>query len=133
MERVNIAIDWRNPERSLKEKYLELHPQGFFFSESTMDFFNSEIEWVSSDGYFITSERMNLDLDKRYTIRQLVSTQEQVKTHGEFQMYGSLKHALQAYSFAYEHQPHVYLADDMEEQSIPFTICTGDCRFGESS
>ena len=102
MERVNIAIDWRNPERSLKEKYLELHPQGFFFSESTMDFFNSEIEWVWSDGYFITSERMDLDLDKRYTIRELVSTQEQVRTHGEFQMYGSLTDAMAAYSFAYE-------------------------------
>ena len=67
-----------------------------------MDFFNSDIEWVWSDGYFITSERMDLDLDKRYTIRELVSTQEQVRTHGEFQMYGSLTDAMAAYSFAYE-------------------------------
>jgi hypothetical protein len=42
----------------------------YWFSPSTMRFFNSEIETnVLYGRYFITSERMNLDMPKQYSIR----------------------------------------------------------------
>ena len=89
--------------RDLIKRYNELHPGKYWFDEDTMDFFNTVIEHVySNNGYFITSERMELDDPKRYSIRQLTDKPEQVITHGEFCMYPSLAAAMAAYSFAYE-------------------------------
>jgi hypothetical protein len=73
-----------NSTRDLIKRYNELHPGKHWFDEDTMDFFNTEIEYVQSDGFFITSERMELEDPKRYSIRQLTDKPEQVITHGEF-------------------------------------------------
>jgi hypothetical protein len=71
-----------------------------WFERSTMRFFNSVIESRLLCGrFFITSERMELDFSKRYTVREVLESGE-VKTVGEFQGYTDLELARIAVNIA---------------------------------
>lgn len=68
-----------------------------WFTKEAMAFFNTKIESsVLKGNYFITSERMELDQDKRYTIRQYNLETKQVTTIGDFRAYTSLESAKQS-------------------------------------
>jgi hypothetical protein len=60
-----------------------------WFSRGSMKFFNTKIEsQPNKNNMFITSERMELNQPKRYTIR--VCTEEGIRNVGEFQQYKTL-------------------------------------------
>ena len=62
-----------------------------WFERSTMRFFNSVIESRLMDGgFFITSERMELEFPKRYTVREAMPDGD-IKTVGQFQGYSDLE------------------------------------------
>lgn len=67
-----------------------------FFDRGAMKFFNSKIEsGILQGAYFITSERMELDMPKLYTIRYVefdpaVIPAAQVEELGEFQEFTTL-------------------------------------------
>jgi hypothetical protein len=64
-----------------------------WFEPSTMRFFNSRIESKLYAGrFFITSERRELDLPKRYSIREAMPNGD-IKTVGEFQEFLTLEDA----------------------------------------
>lgn len=68
----------------------------FWFQEGAMNFFNTEIETgVLKGNFFITSERMELDYPKRYTIRVFNETARKVETVGFFQAFETLREAQQ--------------------------------------
>jgi len=57
----------------------------YWFERSTMRFFNSVIESrLMADGFFITSERMELNFPKRYTVRR-AQADGSIETVGTFQ------------------------------------------------
>ena len=63
----------------------------YWFERSTMRFFNSVIESrLMADGFFITSERMELNFPKRYTVRR-AQEDGSIMTVGKFQGYSDLK------------------------------------------
>lgn len=65
----------------------------YFFSKDTMKFFNSKVETSVYGGvFFVTSERMELDRPKRYTVRQ-VEESGNIKTIGSMQQYSTLASA----------------------------------------
>ena len=62
-----------------------------WFERSTMRFFNSVIESGLLRGrFFITSERRELSLPKRYTVREVLADGE-IKTVGQFQGFSDLE------------------------------------------
>lgn len=62
-----------------------------WFEKSTMRFFNSVIESRLLRGrFFITSERMELNFPKRYTVREVLPNGD-IKTVGTFQGYTDLE------------------------------------------
>jgi len=72
---------------------------GYWFSKDTMRYFNSRISeelFFDPDKkliYFVSSERMNLDNRRLYTIRSYDPKLKSVDTFGEFQEYDSLSKA----------------------------------------
>ena len=70
-----------------------------FFSEGAMRFFNSQLEsGLLKGNYFITSERMELSMPKRYTVRQAVNGGERIHSVSEHCQYGTLDNAKEAIS-----------------------------------
>ena len=68
-----------------------------WFSKGTMKFFNSKIEsQPNKDNIFITSERMELDQKKRFTLRKFNTETNKVNTLGEFQEFGTIEEARKA-------------------------------------
>jgi hypothetical protein len=64
-----------------------------WFERGTMRFFNSRIESGLYGGqFFITSERMELTMPKRYSIREAMPDGD-IKTVGEFQEFLTLEDA----------------------------------------
>ena len=64
-----------------------------WFERSTMRFFNSQVESGLYGGhYFVTSERMDLDRPKRYSIR-VVKNDGTIDTYGDFQLFTNLQAA----------------------------------------
>ena len=64
-----------------------------WFSHDTMQFFNSCIVTDLIKGrFFVTSERMELDMPKRYTVRK-ASGYKNIVTVGKMQQYKTLKGA----------------------------------------
>jgi len=62
-----------------------------FFDRPTMKFFNSKIESkLYADNTFITSERENHQLPKKYTIRIALDNGKEIENIGEFQKFESL-------------------------------------------
>lgn len=69
---------------------------GHWFDRDTLRFFNTVIESRLIGGrYFVTSERMDLDRVKRYSVRQAMPDGS-IDTIGEFQQYGDLENARMA-------------------------------------
>jgi hypothetical protein len=67
-----------------------------FFEEGAMNFFNSAIETQPNKvNIFITSERMELDMPKQYTLRWFNHNTNMVETLGEFQEFRTLEDAKQ--------------------------------------
>jgi hypothetical protein len=67
---------------------------GQFFEEKAMKFFNSQIESsLRNNRFFITSEKMSLDKDKKYTVRQFSEDYRVVLTVSKFQEFDTLKQA----------------------------------------
>ncbi|AGY48791.1 hypothetical protein Staley_108 [Bacillus phage Staley] len=72
----------------------ELNPN--WFEEGAMNFFNTVIETQPNKvNIFITSDRMELDMPKLYTLRWFNSETNQVETLSEFQEYKTLDDAKQ--------------------------------------
>ena len=68
-----------------------------WFSKGTMKFFNSKIEsQPNKDNIFITSERMELDQKKRFTLRKFNQETNKVNTLSEFQEFGTIEEARKA-------------------------------------
>lgn len=64
-----------------------------WFEPRTMRFFNSHVESGMYGGrFFITSERMELTMPKRFTVREALPDGD-IKTVGEFQKFSSLEQA----------------------------------------
>lgn len=65
-----------------------------FFSPDTMRFFNSRVEssHVHGGKYFVTSERREADMPKRYTIRESLADGS-IQTVGDFQAFDTLADA----------------------------------------
>ncbi len=64
-----------------------------WFSAESMKFFNSKIESELYKGYyFITSERMELDYPKQYTIRHL-HADGHISTASKFQEFNNIEDA----------------------------------------
>lgn len=64
-----------------------------WFERSTMRFFNSRVESGLYGGrFFITSERMELTMPKKYSIREAM-TDGDIKTVGVFQEFTTLEDA----------------------------------------
>ena len=62
-----------------------------FFDKQTMKFFNSKIESkLYADNTFITSERENYQLPKKYTIRIALNNGREIENIGKFQQFESL-------------------------------------------
>lgn len=69
---------------------------GHWFERGSMRFFNSVIESKLIGGrWFVTSERMDLDRRKLYSVREALPTGE-IDTVGEFQGYGTREDAMDA-------------------------------------
>ncbi|AKA61535.1 hypothetical protein CPT_Stahl107 [Bacillus phage Stahl] len=67
-----------------------------WFSKGAMDFFNSQIETQPNKvNIFITSERMELDMDKLYTLRWFNHNTNKIETLGDFQEFKTLEDARQ--------------------------------------
>jgi hypothetical protein len=67
-----------------------------YFDRGTMRFFNSKIESGLIGGkYFITSERMELNMPKRYSVR-MAAPDGTIDSIGEFQQYDSKEDAREA-------------------------------------
>ena len=72
----------------------ELNPQ--WFEEGAMNFFNTVIETLPNKvNIFITSDRMELDMDKLYTLRWFNHNTNKVETLGNFQEFKTLEDAKQ--------------------------------------
>ena len=70
------------------------HENQLWFSHSSMEAFNSIVESDLIDGrFFVTSERREKALPKRFTIRK-VASDIGIATIGKFQQYKSLKGAV---------------------------------------
>jgi hypothetical protein len=70
----------------------ELNPN--WFSEGAMNFFNTVIETQPNKvNIFITSDRMELDMEKLYTLRWFNHETNQVDTLGNFQEFKTLEDA----------------------------------------
>lgn len=69
--------------------------KGFFwFTPETMRFFNSKIESeLIYEKYFITSERMETSLPKRYTVRKVNWETGNIKTICNFRAFKTLNEA----------------------------------------
>ena len=68
-----------------------------WFEKGTMKFFNTKIEsQPNKDNIFITSERMELDQKKRFTLRKFNTETNKVNTLGEFQEFGTIEEARKA-------------------------------------
>lgn len=68
---------------------------GHFFDKAAMRFFNSVIETdLMDNGCFVTSERMEENFPKRYTIRAFSEDYTTVEDVSEFQAYGSFADAV---------------------------------------
>ena len=68
----------------------------YWFSPETMSFFNSIIETsLLDEGFFVTSERYDLEDPKRYTIRKVKNVSGHIITIGRFKEFKSLKKALE--------------------------------------
>lgn len=70
----------------------------FFFSEDTMNFFDSivESEELINGEYFVTSEQFsyeNVRMKRLYTVRKFDVETGGVDTVGEFQQFGSVEEA----------------------------------------
>ncbi|QDP42797.1 hypothetical protein HWC53_gp065 [Bacillus phage vB_BmeM-Goe8] len=68
-----------------------------WFDEDAMNFFNTQIETQPNKiNIFITSDRMELDMPKKYTLRWFNPETFNVDTLGEFQAYDTLDEAREA-------------------------------------
>jgi hypothetical protein len=68
---------------------------GHFFDREAMRFFNSKVESdVYAGRYFVTSERRELDMPKRFTVRQVAPSGEMLEDLFGFQVFVSLELAL---------------------------------------
>lgn len=63
-----------------------------FFDEAKMDFFESKISAKTFGDYFVTSECGPSGL-RRYTVRIFDSSTGEIKTHGLFQEFDTLREA----------------------------------------
>ena len=87
-------------------KRLNKENGGHWFDKASMRFFNSEIESKLYAGkFFITSERMELNDDKRYTIRE-VSEGYRINTVGKFQAFGNLDQAILMIKYLLDSNKH---------------------------
>ena len=78
-------------------KQLNKIHDGHFFDKGAMSFFNSRIESnLINENYFITSERMTLDMPKKYTVRGCNWEDGNVETIDSFNSYDSLEDAKNA-------------------------------------
>jgi hypothetical protein len=70
---------------------------GHWFEPATMRFFNSKVESRVYEGpggvYFVTSERRELDMPKRYTVRVFDPSTGDIDTVGDFQEFSALYNA----------------------------------------
>lgn len=65
-----------------------------WFDYGAMKFFNTTIETEPNQyNMFITSERMDLDMPKKYSIRWFCPDTYKVHTFGEFQQFGTIDEA----------------------------------------
>ena len=68
-----------------------------WFEPATMRFFNSKVESQVYEGpggvYFVTSERRERDMPKRYSVRVFDPSTGDIDTVGEFQAFGNLAEA----------------------------------------
>ncbi|AGY48396.1 hypothetical protein Slash_107 [Bacillus phage Slash] len=77
-------------------KELNESVNGHWFDKGAMEFFNTVIETQPNKvNIFITSDRMELDMPKLYTLRWFNSETNQVETLSEFQEYKTLDAAKQ--------------------------------------
>jgi len=67
---------------------------GHWFEPATMRFFNSRVESRVYEGpggvYFVTSERRERDMPKRYSVRVFDPSTGDIDTVGEFQAFDNL-------------------------------------------
>jgi hypothetical protein len=63
-----------------------------FFDDSTMNFFDSKVSAKTFGDYFVTSERGPSGL-RRYTVRVFNPNTGEIKTHGLFQEFDTLREA----------------------------------------
>jgi len=74
----------------------------FWFSESTMRFFNSRVETELIAGrWFVTSE--DNGNGRRYTVREVADDGARIETVGEFMAHGDLAEALAHVAMAAYH------------------------------
>lgn len=68
-----------------------------WFSKGAMDFFNTRIEaGPNVKNIFITSEAMEPDAERKYTLRWFVENTSKVRTLGEFCEFDTLEEARKA-------------------------------------
>ncbi|QIA28655.1 hypothetical protein [Phage f2b1] len=78
-------------------KAIQLEQGHNWFDEDAMNFFNTVIETQPNKiNIFITSERMELDMPKKYSLRWFNPETAHVDTLGEFQAYETLAEAREA-------------------------------------
>ena len=69
----------------------------FFFSEATMNFFNSRLETdLLVGGYFVTSEQFDDESPRLFTIRRVKNVSGHIETIGSFQEYKTKDEAKKA-------------------------------------
>lgn len=75
--------------------------KGYFFSESTMRFFNSRIGETIYEGkggiFFVTSEKFDWKSPRLFTVRQYIRETDSIETVSEFQQF---KNRETAHNFA---------------------------------
>lgn len=78
-------------------KELNKQKGGHWFDKGSMNFFNTQIETQpNKENIFITSDRMNYDDPKKYSLRWFNSETHDVVTLGDFNSYQSLDSAREA-------------------------------------
>lgn len=75
----------------------------FFFSAGAMRFFNSRVSSYTRGRFFITSERLDMEFPRLYSVRYL-DEKGSVTTINDFQEYATLEQAKRALDNAYIEQ-----------------------------
>ena len=74
--------------------------RAYWFGPGETNFFNTRIESGTYCGrggvYFVTSERMELEMPKKFTVRTFNPDTGEINTAGEFQQYSSVEDAKDA-------------------------------------